>query len=110
MSSPTENRKTGGSTLSTVTSSARSWSTSPGASTQEQLAERSDLSPDTVRRIELNRGTTTVVTLTKLARGLAIRPSTLFARLEQGRSLLHLEIVDLLESRSNKEYELGSKY
>jgi transcriptional regulator with XRE-family HTH domain len=50
--------------------------------TQEQLAERADLSSDTIRRLELGSFSPSLDTLTKLTSGLRIDFSALFVAFE----------------------------
>nr|WP_258183095.1 helix-turn-helix transcriptional regulator [Enhygromyxa salina] len=50
--------------------------------TQEQLAERSDLAPDTIRRLEHQDFSPSLKTLRKVCRGLKISLTTLFASFE----------------------------
>ena len=50
--------------------------------TQEQLAERADLSADTIRRLEGGGMSPTYRTLRKIAKGLDLPLQTLFASLE----------------------------
>jgi transcriptional regulator with XRE-family HTH domain len=74
---------------------------------QEKLAEGSDLSCDAIRRIEHGRLSPTLTTLCKLARGLEINLSTLFAGIESSTRPLAAEIADYLGSRTPKECELA---
>jgi transcriptional regulator with XRE-family HTH domain len=75
--------------------------------TQERLAERSDLSCDAIRRIENGRLSPTLNTLCKLARGLELGLSTLFAGIESSGRPLAAEIADYLAGRTPKECELA---
>jgi transcriptional regulator with XRE-family HTH domain len=75
--------------------------------TQEQLAERSDLSCDAIRRIENGRLSPTLASLTKLAAGLELELSTLFAAIERPRRGLTAEVADYLSRRTPKECELA---
>ena len=50
--------------------------------TQEQLAERADLSADTIRRLESGGHSPSFRTLRKIAKGLGLPLQTLFASLE----------------------------
>jgi DNA-binding XRE family transcriptional regulator len=54
--------------------------------TQEQLADRSDLSSDTIRRLELAEFSPSLDTITKVIDGLRIDFSTLFVAFE-GREI-----------------------
>lgn len=73
--------------------------------TQEQLADRSGLSVDSVRRIERGELSPSLATVTKLARGLEIRLVTLFTMLERGQAHDVQQICDLLGHRSEREIE-----
>lgn len=53
--------------------------------TQDQLAKRSGLSADTIRRVEHGSFSASIGTLRKLCMGLGITPSTLFESFELGR-------------------------
>jgi transcriptional regulator with XRE-family HTH domain len=54
------------------------------AMTQEELAERSGVSADTIKKLEQNRRTTArIATLTALAKGLGVTPSALLGRRER---------------------------
>lgn len=68
--------------------------------TQELLAKRSALSPDTVRRMEHGSFSPTIHTLRKLCTGLKLQLSTLFASLELGCSDERRELLDFLSGRS----------
>ena len=74
--------------------------------TQEQLAERSGLSTDAVRRIEHGRFSPTLTTLSKLAHGLRLSLSTFFGGLEDGHPEPVGEIVDFLQQRKPEEVQL----
>ena len=75
--------------------------------TQERLAERSDLSTDAIRRIEAGRLSPTLATIGKLATGLQLSLSTLFAGVERPARPLAAEIADYLSDRSTKDCELA---
>ena len=62
--------------------------------TQEQLAERSGLASDTIRRLEHGDFSPSLKTLRKLAFGLDLPLSTIFEAMEIGE-LLDPEIVEL---------------
>lgn len=64
--------------------------------TQEALAERSDLSPDTIRRIEHGGFSPSLGTLRKLCMGLNLQLSTLFASFELGEREASRELGDAL--------------
>ena len=71
--------------------------------TQDQVARRSRLSPDTVRRLESGKLSPRVDTLRRLAGGLGISLATLFESLEVGNEDPRHELVDLLRGRSELE-------
>lgn len=76
--------------------------------TQEQLAERSGLAADTIRRLEHATFSPSLVTLTKVCRGLELERSTLFEAFElRERSAAEREVLDLLSTRSDADVELG---
>jgi transcriptional regulator with XRE-family HTH domain len=75
--------------------------------TQEQLAERSDLSTDAIRRIERGRLSPSLVTIAKLGRGLELSVSTIFAGIEQRTRPLALELAEYVSSRTPRERELA---
>ena len=66
--------------------------------TQEQLAERADLAADTIRRLEYNNFSPTLVTLEKLARGLRVPPSGVLEGYEQRERKLEGELAGVLEA------------
>jgi transcriptional regulator with XRE-family HTH domain len=68
--------------------------------TQEVLAERSGLSPDTVRRLEHGSFSPSLDTLTKLAGGLELQLSTVFTAYDLGAREILPELLDLLSARS----------
>jgi transcriptional regulator with XRE-family HTH domain len=74
--------------------------------TQEQLAERSGLSSDTIRRLEHGSFSPSLDTLTKLCEGLSLSLSTLFTVFELADRDDLQEIVDLLASRPLDQYRL----
>lgn len=73
--------------------------------TQDQLAARSGLSVDSVRRIERGELSPSLATVTKLAHGLQIRLVTLFTAMERPHALDVHQICDLLSHRSQGEVE-----
>lgn len=75
--------------------------------TQEELAERSDLSVDAIRRIERGSFSPSLDTLGKLSQGLDVSLKTLFHGFERERSDGVAEICDFLTSRSGREVKLA---
>ena len=75
--------------------------------TQEELAERSDLSVDAIRRIERGAFSPSLDTLGKLTVGLDVSLKTLFHSFERERSDQVAEICDFLSSRSGREVQLA---
>ncbi len=75
--------------------------------TQEELAERSDLSVDAVRRIERGAFSPSLDTLRKLCNGLEISFRTLFSDFERQRRDYVAEICDYLEGRSPRDVQLA---
>lgn len=75
--------------------------------TQEQLAERSGLAADTIRRLEHATFSPSLVTLTKVCRGLELERSTLFEAFELRERSAEREVLDLLATRSDADVELG---
>jgi len=75
--------------------------------TQDRLAERCELAPDTIRRLEHGAFSPSLDTLTKLCVGLQISRSTLFESFELGERDPTREIVDLLFMRTRREVEIG---
>lgn len=71
--------------------------------TQDALAQRSGLSPDTIRRVEHGSFSASIDTLRKLCFGLNVAPSTLFESFELGHNDERRELLDLLSSRSPTE-------
>ncbi|EDM73926.1 DNA-binding protein [Plesiocystis pacifica SIR-1] len=74
--------------------------------TQELLAERSDLSSDTIRRLEAGTFSPSLNTLAGVASGLRLRLSTLFMSYEDGSLTQEQEIVDMLLGRSSEELDV----
>lgn len=75
--------------------------------TQDTLAERSGLSPDTIRRIEHGSFSPSLETLRKLCLGLDLLLSTLFESFELGDRNESRELLDLLAARDPKELLLA---
>lgn len=73
--------------------------------TQEQLAERSTLSPDTIRRLEYGSFSPTHDTLRKLCHGLRVRVSTLFLGLELAERDIPREFTDLVSTMDPAELD-----
>jgi transcriptional regulator with XRE-family HTH domain len=71
--------------------------------TQEALAERSELSVDSVRRIERGAFSPTLNTLAALAKGLEISLASLFESFDRGRRDDVAEIADYLATRTARE-------
>jgi transcriptional regulator with XRE-family HTH domain len=64
--------------------------------TQDALAVRSGLSPDTIRRVEKGAFSASLDTLRKLCGGLGVAESTLFESFEIGRTDARRELFDLI--------------
>jgi transcriptional regulator with XRE-family HTH domain len=77
--------------------------------TQDELAERSGLSADTVRRLEHDTFSPSLDTLIKLCEGLSLSLSTLFLAFELDEREDAREIRDLLGSRSPRDYRLAHR-
>lgn len=77
--------------------------------TQDELAERSGLSVDSIRRIERGALSPSLETIQKLADGLDVSLTTLFGGLEDGRGRLVDEICDLLERQTPPMARMASK-
>jgi transcriptional regulator with XRE-family HTH domain len=75
--------------------------------TQEQLAERSDLSVDAIRRIERGAFSPSLDTLDKLTVGLNVSLKTLFQSFEREKSDRVAEICDFLANRSGRDVQLA---
>jgi transcriptional regulator with XRE-family HTH domain len=71
--------------------------------TQEALAERSELSVDSVRRIERGAFSPTLNTLAALAKGLEVSLASLFESFDRGRRDDVAEIADYLATRTARE-------
>ena len=77
--------------------------------TQDRLAERCELSTDTIRRLEQGAFSPSLDTLTRICAGLELRRSTLFESFELGERDVYRELVDLLATRAPCEIELATK-
>jgi transcriptional regulator with XRE-family HTH domain len=77
--------------------------------TQDALAQRSGLSPDTIRRVEHGSFSASIDTLRKLCFGLGIAPSTLFESFELGCNDERRELLDLVSTRSAMELALVAR-
>ena len=75
--------------------------------TQEELAERSELSVDAIRRIERGGFSPSLDTLGKLSDGLDVSLKTLFQSFGRERSDRVAEICDYLACRSGREVQLA---
>jgi transcriptional regulator with XRE-family HTH domain len=73
--------------------------------TQEVLAERSNLSADTIRRLEHGSFSPSLDTLRKLCGGLQIELSTLFDSFELGEREASRELGDALEGMTPEVQE-----
>ena len=77
--------------------------------TQQEVAERSNLSPDTIRRLEHGSFSPSRETLRKVATGLDMRLSTLFSSYELAERDIRRELVDLVERRSDRDIRLATR-
>jgi transcriptional regulator with XRE-family HTH domain len=75
--------------------------------TQEQLAEASDLSVDTIRRLEGSSFSPSLDTLVKLVKGLRIDLEVLFAGFERGEVAAERELIAMARSLSPDERRTG---
>jgi transcriptional regulator with XRE-family HTH domain len=75
--------------------------------TQEELAERSELSVDAIRRLERGGFSPSLETVGKLARGLDISLKTLFHSFERARTDQVSIICDFLAGRPGRDVELA---
>lgn len=75
--------------------------------TQEALAERAGLSPDTIRRLEAGGFSPSLATLVKMARGLDLRLSTLISAYELWTVPVEQEVADLLVGRTEDKVRLA---
>lgn len=70
--------------------------------TQEELAERCGLSPDTIRRLEHGSFSPSLDTLRKLCAGLDMLLSTLFEGYELGKRSAVRDLLDAIERLAPK--------
>jgi transcriptional regulator with XRE-family HTH domain len=77
--------------------------------TQEELAQRSGLSADTIRRLEHGSFSPSLETLRKLCVGLDLQLSTLFESFELGVRNESRELADLLATRTPRELVLATR-
>lgn len=75
--------------------------------TQDQLAERSGLSADTIRRLEYGSFSPSLETLRKLCLGFNLALSTLFESYEFGEGDEARELADLIASRPPRDRALA---
>ena len=75
--------------------------------TQDNLAERSGLSVDTVRRIESGSISPSLDTMSKLANGLNVSVATLFQGLDGGRRNEVSELCDYLSDKPAAQVRLA---
>ena len=75
--------------------------------TQERLAELADVSSDTIRRLEYGSFSPSLDTMRKIAKGMQIELSTLFAAYEVGERDLRREVVDAVTGMSDEDRELA---
>lgn len=71
--------------------------------TQDELAERSDLSVDAIRRIERGAFSPSLATLAKLSAGLGVSLRTLFESLDEPGRTKTKELSDYLARRKPAE-------
>ena len=75
--------------------------------TQEALASRSDLSTDTIRRVERGQLAPSLPTLRQIAQGLGLRLSTIVTLLEQDSpDVLLAQTIDLLSTCDDRTLEI----
>jgi transcriptional regulator with XRE-family HTH domain len=74
--------------------------------TQEELAERSELSVDAVRRIERGAFSPSLETVNKLATGLDVSLRTLFNDFDRDRRDQVAELCDYLGKRNRNELRM----
>jgi transcriptional regulator with XRE-family HTH domain len=77
--------------------------------TQEVLAERCELSPDTIRRLERGSFSPSLDTLNKVCAGLQLEVGTLFESFKLGARNESRELVDLVATRSLKDVRLATR-
>lgn len=75
--------------------------------TQEAVAERGGIGPDSIRRLEAGSFSPSMATLLKVATGLGLTLGTLLTGFEAGHLRPEQELADLLRLRSPSEVELG---
>lgn len=75
--------------------------------TQEELAERSGLSVDAIRRIERGAFSPSLETIRKLCEGLGISFRTMFTGFERERRVQVAELCDFLEQRNPREIQIA---
>lgn len=73
--------------------------------TQEILAEKSGLSADTIRRLEVGSFSPSLNTLRKLCAGLDLNMSTLFESYELGECNLARELLDALVELTDEQLQ-----
>jgi transcriptional regulator with XRE-family HTH domain len=76
--------------------------------TQETLAERCGLSPDTIRRLEHGSFSPSLDTLIKLVRGLDLQLSSLFIGYELNERDSQRELFDLLGRQDPRVRRIGT--
>ncbi|MFO7563910.1 MAG: helix-turn-helix transcriptional regulator [Enhygromyxa sp.] len=76
--------------------------------TQEVLAERCGLSPDTIRRLERGSFSPSLETLRKLCEGMNMRLSSLFEFFELEKRYDRRELEGLLCGRSDRDLALAT--
>ena len=81
---------------------ARGW-------THQQMAERSTLAIDTISRLERGSFSPSIRTIFKLADGLELSVSTIFAGFENGARQHRAEMGDLLRSLSPAELDAAAR-
>jgi transcriptional regulator with XRE-family HTH domain len=79
--------------------------------TQEQLADRANLAPDTIRRLEHEEFSPSLRTITRVVKALGLRLSTVFLSYELGdEDPSAREVLDLLAGRSAAEIAFVLKF
>ena len=76
--------------------------------TQEQLAERSGLSADTIRRAEHGDFSPSLKTIGKLARGLDLDLSTLFTAFDLAEIEIDRELINVARRRMSQTERLAA--
>ena len=77
--------------------------------TQENLAERSNVSVDAVARVESGRMVPSLTTLSKLADGLDLSLASLFETFEREQRRDVVEVADYLARRTAKEVRVARR-